>query len=483
MSALAELLLAKGHSVSGSDVSDSETVERLRKLGIRVFLGHEVVDFLACNPEVVVFNSAISSKNAILLAAQSRGCRIQTRGALLAELVNAHQGLVVSGSHGKTTTSTMLTHLLRASGRDISFAIGGRFAHTKENSGLGREPFFVAEGDESDTSFLKLRPQVLAITNLDADHMSTYGHRFDQLIQSFVDWVKFLPQGGAAVVNIDDGGVVQVLAQLEQEIPDFWETRRFITVGSSLKAKIRLSEATALEQQLKVKFSVDSMVYQAIWPLIGQYNAMNALMAGAMASAIGEDWPTIILRMESYPGVCRRMDYLGTYRDALVFEDYGHHPTEIRASLIGLKQAYPQRRLIQVFQPHRYTRTRDLWHEFVDVLNLADHLILLPIYPASEAPIPDVHAERLLDSIQSVVNERTHLLPGGGAFCAHLLPGGGGQGGGENKTGALTTRLFAPDFNAALQQIETTLRPGDILLLQGAGDIPEKIGKRLFAPG
>jgi UDP-N-acetylmuramate--alanine ligase len=493
MSALAELLKAKGHVVKGSDVADSETVQRLTRAGISVSLGHSVSDFLGCDPDFLVINSAISSENPIFLAAKARGCRVYSRGELLAECVNATQGLVVSGSHGKTTTSSMLTHVLRATGRDISFAIGGRFADTHENSGLGEEPFFVAEGDESDASFLKLRPRVLAITNLDADHMSTYGHRFDELIQSFVDWVRSLPEGGAAVVNVDDVGVRQVLAQLEREVPAFWEKRRLISVGTSVHAKIRLCETTAVEQQRKVNFSVDSTFYDAIWPFMGEYNAMNALMAGAMASAIGVDWLTIILGMESYPGVSRRMDYLGTYRDVLVFEDYGHHPTEIRASLMGLKQAYPEKRLIQVFQPHRYTRTRDLWNEFVEVLTLADHLILLPIYPASEAPISGIHAERLLASIQSVVaggggqgggalNEAHHPpspFDEGGASVGrfYLLAGGGG-----NKPLVSASRIFAADLNAALQQIESTIQPGDLLILQGAGDIPEKLGKRLFTP-
>jgi UDP-N-acetylmuramate--alanine ligase len=474
MSALAELLKRQGHEVRGSDVAaDSPTVQRLLSQGIAVQEGHALglplnaaASFFQPE-EIIVLNSAISADNPLWLAAKQQGLKILKRGDLLADFVNHHQGLVVAGSHGKTTTSSMLAHILKCVGKSPSFAIGGRLADSGCNAELGSRSghdgsgFFVAEGDESDASFLKLFPKVLGITNLDADHMSTYGHSLDIFFQSFVKWIQNLPEDGVAVVNIDNPGMIEVLSQLKKIAPDFWKDKKLIKIGAGVRAKIGhsadmpdilLHSTVQNGQSLQVNFSDTNKdtAYQEQWPLIGEFNAMNALMAGSMAHAIGVSWSEINRALQSYPGVQRRMQFLGKFQEAFFFQDYGHHPTEIRASLLGLKKAYPQARLIQVFQPHRYTRTRDLWHEFIDVLSLADLLILLPIYPASESPISGISSPELL-----------------GAMSDKLLKN-------------IKNIKFCEDLSSALSQILANIQPGDVVALQGAGDIPEKLGREIF---
>jgi UDP-N-acetylmuramate--alanine ligase len=471
MSALAELLKAQGHQVRGSDVVFSKTVERLIQKGISVQIGHEIPSVFNDPSEILVINSAIAFHNPILLVAQKLGCKILKRGELLADFVNAHQGLVVAGSHGKTTTSSMLVHVLKKigekTGRSPSFAIGGRLQGSADNAGLGHgseiQKLFVAEGDESDASFLKLRPRVLAVTNIDADHMSTYGHSFDALIQAFVEWILNLPEQGVAVLNQDDAGVLAVLEAIEKINPIFWNTRKLILISKKrpLSKVLNLISLDGISQQpfdIKVNFNIspEGFSYSALWPLIGEFNVINALMAGAMADAVGVSWPEIIEALSSYPGVERRMQYLGNLQGVHFFEDYGHHPAEIRASLKGLKAAYPNSQLIQVFQPHRYTRTRDLWGEFIEVLGVADHLILLPIYPASEAEIPGVNSQKLFEEIKAsrfkdIQNTQNYY--------------------------------FSESLKAALNQLNLllkTLSPGDLVVLQGAGDIPQKIGRELI---
>ena len=498
MSALAELLKAQGHEVRGSDVTHSGTIERLIQRGISVQIGHEVPLFASLiSSEIMVINSAISETNPLWLLAKELGCQILRRGELLAEFVNSHEGLVVAGSHGKTTTSSMLAHILEKAGESLgfspSFAIGGRLMGSGRNSALGsnlgsgRQNLFVAEGDESDASFLKLRPKILAITNIDADHMSTYGHSFEVLIQSFVDWILNLPEQGVAVLNHDDGGVVAVLRAIKKIKPDFWETRRLILmtkqellpdsslptreteISRRLAAEI-LERASFINQKFNLKHTEpqgfethiefedlhQGRTYCVTWPIIGEFNAINALMAGAMAHAVGVDWQQINQALCSYPGVERRMQYLGNLHGANFFEDYGHHPAEIRASLMGLRAAYPTARLVQVFQPHRYTRTRDLWDEFVDVLGLADVLILLPIYAASEPEISGITASRLFTAIQSQhAQERAKTSKQ--IFFVNLL-------------------------EEAFEKLSSVLKKDDLIVLHGAGDMPQKLGQKFKDP-
>ena len=493
MSALAELLKAQGHEVRGSDVMHSGTIERLIQRGISVQIGHEVPLFASLiSSEIMVINSAISETNPLWLLAKELGCQILRRGELLAEFVNSHEGLVVAGSHGKTTTSSMLAHILEKAGEALdfspSFAIGGRLIGSGRNSALGsnlgsgRQNLFVAEGDESDASFLKLRPKILAITNIDADHMSTYGHSFDVLIQSFVDWILNLPEEGVAVLNQEDAGVIAVLRAIKKIKPDFWETRRLILmtkqaplpvgeaeISRRLVAEIseranfinqrfnlKHTKAQGFETHIEFEDLHQGKTYCVTWPIIGEFNAMNALMAGAMAHAVGVDWEEINQALCSYPGVERRMQYLGHFHGANFFEDYGHHPAEIRASLMGLRAAYPTARLVQVFQPHRYTRTRDLWDEFIDVLGLADVLILLPIYAASEPEISGITASRLFAAIESQhAQERAKTSKQ--IFFANLL-------------------------EDAFEKLSSVLKKDDLIVLHGAGDMPQKLGKKLKDP-
>jgi UDP-N-acetylmuramate--alanine ligase len=426
--------------------------------------------------EIIVLNSAISSQNPLWLYAKKMGCKVLKRGELLAEFVNKNHGLVVAGSHGKTTTSSMLAHILKFAGKNPSFAIGGRLVDSGCNAQLGldlnTQNLFVAEGDESDASFLKLFPKILGVTNLDADHMSTYGHNFQKLIQSFVGWIQNLPAGGVAVLNVENLGVLKVLEQLEKSNPDFWNNKKLIKIGKNFppqKTDILLEAIQQEAQIIRVNFWVSSDFfhpscqshqsfhsghsghydhYEARWPLIGEFNAMNALMAGAMANAVGVSWPEINQALQAYPGVQRRMQFLGKFQEALFFEDYGHHPTEIQASLLGLKKAYPNARLIQVFQPHRYTRTQDLWDDFLEVLSLSNILILLPIYPASEAEIFGITSEALLTEIP-----------------AH----------------ASKVFEYVQDLDSAFSMLLRNIQPGDLVVLQGAGDIPEKLGRKIFS--
>ena len=451
MSGLAELFLAKGHWVEGSDVTTSDSVERLLQKGIPVHIGHETQSFLNFQPDVVVVSSAISKTNPILLLAQKMGCKVLKRGELLAECVNEKDGLVVAGSHGKTSTSSMLAFLLKKVGIEASFTIGGRLSDTGDNAGLGTSPFFVAEGDESDASFLKLKPKVLGVTNLDADHMMTYGHSFDALVNHFADWVLGLPPSGTAVLNSDDVGTLAVLKAMEVKAPHFWNTRKLVMVGKTLplewEAKvfrfIELKEVVQQENQIQFQMGGSTLSL----PLIGEFNVRNALMAVAMAHSIGVNEKESLTALKNYPGVLRRMQLLGEFQGVPIFEDYGHHPTEILASIGGLKAAYPKRRLIQVFQLHRYTRTRDLWDDFLFVLSRADHVLLFPIYPASEAKIPNITAQRLAEALQQ---KNQHKVS------------------------------YVDSVESAFQVLNTLLEPLDLLLLQGAGDLPQELGKALF---
>ncbi len=455
MSALAELLWAQGHVVAGSDVSLSDSVTHLRKKGIAVYLDHPLSDFLRFRSEMVVVNNAISPQNPLWLEAQKIGCKILKRGELLAEFLNAKEGLAVSGSHGKTSTSSLLVYISRQLGKDPSFAIGGRFSDTGENAHLGSSNQFIAEGDESDASFLKLKPKVLGIVNIDADHMSTYQHSFELLLQHFADWVLNLPVSGTAVLNSDDPGTLAMLEKVKKVQADFWKTRHLVFVGKVLPQAyesdssnfIQIRRIFPQESAIQVEFSSHDESYHETFPLRGEFNVRNALMAGAMAAALGLKWAEILQVLKTYPGVRRRMQYWGTFQSAPVFEDYGHHPTEIVASVQALKLAYPQRRVIQVFQLHRYTRTRDLWEDFLHALSLSDYVLLFPIYSASEDPISGISEVRFAEALRQ-------------------------------KRGASVQIVTSVD--QALEILEPLLKSSDLLLLQGAGDLPSLLREILI---
>ncbi|NCX93525.1 MAG: UDP-N-acetylmuramate--L-alanine ligase [Gammaproteobacteria bacterium] len=437
MSALAELFLLQGIKVSGTDASFSEATRRLQSLGAVISQGHAKENI--CGATVVVYTSAIRSDNPELKEAIKQGCRILKRGEMLSYLAEEKRELVVAGSHGKTGTSGMLAHILRQSGMGPSFAIGGRFCQTGLNAAWGEGDAFVAEGDESDGSFLHLKPEMVGITNLDADHLCNYQESFSNLRDAFVRFMNSVPEKGYVVVGGDDPELNSLLHKIQ---------RPTLAVGFSEASDIRAVEYRV--EQGRACFSIcvrgEVLPIPFSLPIFGAFNVRNALVAAAMAHLYGVEWQAIANALKIYGGMKRRLERYGRRsiagKSVLLFDDYGHHPSEIRATLVALREAYPNRRIVQIYQPHRYTRTQALFNDFVPALALADVLILLPIYAASESPIPGVSSSTLGEALR----ENGHVV------------------------------AEASDLASSEMALSNFLENDDVLLVQGAGDVSELTG-------
>ncbi|HOG02506.1 MAG TPA: UDP-N-acetylmuramate--L-alanine ligase [Accumulibacter sp.] len=397
MSGIAEVLANLGFSVSGSDLAESSTTRRLGSLGVRIMIGHAAANVDAA--EAVVVSSAVKSDNPEVLAARRRKVPVVPRAQMLAELMRLKQGIAVAGTHGKTTTTSLVASILAEGGMDPTFVIGGRLNAAGANARLGSGDFLVAEADESDASFLLLSPVISIVTNIDADHMETYGHDFSRLKQAFVDFLQRLPFYGVAVLCADDVNVREIMPLVSKQI---------VSYGFDASANIYAENLTAVAGQMhfdcvRVNGSVSRL--PVILNLPGRHNVLNALAAIAVANELGIADAAIIKALGEFRGVGRRFQRYGDLAlpgggHCTLVDDYGHHPVEMRATLAAARGAFPGRRLLLAFQPHRYTRTRDCFEDFVKVLSGVDALVLTEVYAAGEQPIVAADARALARAVR-----------------------------------------------------------------------------------
>jgi UDP-N-acetylmuramate--alanine ligase len=414
MSGIAELLVNLGYDVSGSDARRSATTDRLGKLGVRVHTGHDALH--VGNADVVVVSSAITDDNAEVSEARRRRIAVIPRAEMLAELMRLRYGIAIAGAHGKTTTTSMVALMLERAGLDPTAVIGGRLSAFGSNARLGRGDYMVVEADESDRSFLKLSPSIAVITNMDREHMESYGS-WQNLQQAFVDFANKVPFYGAVVACLDDRAVREVLPRI---------LRRVITYGFADQPDARIGQPQDLPhvQARDARFEAFSarcLVTQRADGVTaelgrlqlnvpGRHNLLNALAAVAVGLETGVPFARMASALEEFRGAERRFDRRGEAGGIMVVDDYGHHPTEIAAVIDAARGV--NRRILVVFQPHRFTRTRDLMKEFGHALAAADEVVLTDIYSAGEAPIAGVTVERLAQTVRSIATCPVHLIRG-----------------------------------------------------------------------
>jgi UDP-N-acetylmuramate--alanine ligase len=406
MSGIAEVLLNLGYTVSGSDLGSNAATERLAQLGARVTRGHQASN--VDGADAVVTSTAVKPDNPEVLAARARSIPIVPRAMMLAELMRLKSGIAIAGTHGKTTTTSLVASVLAQGGLDPTFVIGGRLTSAGANAKLGAGDFIVAEADESDASFLNLSPVIEVITNIDADHMETYDHSFAKLKQAFIEFTNRLPFYGVAILCGDDANVREIMPFISKPV---------LTYGFDAKAQVRAVDARAVDGHMQ--FTVIQDGYAAMDISLnqpGMHNVQNACAAIAIARELGVDDSATQKALSEFNGVGRRFTRYGdiTLASGVRFtlvDDYGHHPVETAATLAAARGAYPGRRLVLAFQPHRYTRTRDLFEDFIKVLSSADALVLGEVYAAGEQPIVAAdgralaHALRVLGKVEPVFVE------------------------------------------------------------------------------
>ncbi len=441
MSGIAEVLLNLGYKVSGSDLADGAVTKRLKSLGAKVCVGHgaENVD----QSDVVVISSAVKEDNPEVRAARERNIPVVPRAMMLAELMRFRPGIAVAGTHGKTTTTSLIASILAEAGMDPTFVIGGRLEAAGANARLGQGEFIVAEADESDASFLLLNPVVSVITNIDQDHMETYGHDFNRLKQAFVDFTQRLPFYGMAVVCVDDPVVREILPRITKPV---W------TYGLSEDARVRAVDVQAKNGQMKftvVRVNGKETRFKVTLNLPGIHYVRNALAAIAVASEVGVPDKAIVKALAEFKGVGRRFQRYGEIAlpsggTFTLVDDYGHHPVEMAATIAAARGAFPDRRLVLAFQPHRYTRTRDLFEDFANVLSSVDVLLLSEVYAAGEAPVVAADGRSLARAIR---------------VLGKVEP------------------IFVADIADMPAAILETVRDGDVVLTMGAGSIGHVPGK------
>ena len=411
MSGIAEVMLNLGYVVSGSDLSKSAVTERLQSLGARVFCGHDKKHIRGA--DAVVISSAVHEDNPEVVAARELGIPVVPRAVMLAELMRLRRGIAIAGAHGKTTTTSLTASLLAAGDLDPTFVIGGRLNSAGANARLGTGEFLVAEADESDASFLNLTPVISAVTNIDEDHMDTYGHSSENLKSAFVDFLERLPFYGVAVLCADDEHVLEIRPRV---------TKPVILYGLSADAQVRAIDVRAVGTQMA--FTIlrpDHPPLPVVLNLPGIHNVRNALAAVAIATVVGVSDEAIVRGLSEFRGVGRRFTQYGDIpvraADGSVtghyklIDDYGHHPHEMAATLAAVRGVWPEKRVIVAFQPHRYTRTRDCFEQFVDVLEDIDGLVLAEVYPAGEALIEGADSEHLAAAIAAKGFHRPVVVP------------------------------------------------------------------------
>jgi len=433
MSGIAEVLLNLGYEVSGSDLKENAVTRRLTALGARVHIGHAATNLTGS--DVVVISTAVPSDNPEVLAAREQRIPLVPRAEMLAELMRFRHGIAVAGTHGKTTTTSLIASLLAEGGLDPTFVIGGKLNSSGTHARLGASRYLVAEADESDASFLYLQPMMAVVTNIDADHMATYGGDFSRLRQTFVEFLHHLPFYGLAVLCLDDPVVRETLSEV---------TRPVRTYGLTPEADIYASDVhqEGLLNHFQVVRRDGGKWLDVTLALPGRHNVLNALAAITVAHEVGVSDEAILRALAAFQGIGRRFQLngevaLGEGHVTLV-DDYGHHPREVAATIQAARASWPERRLVVAFQPHRYSRTRDLFEDFAEVLSVTDALLMLEVYAAGEKPIPGADSRTLCRAIRA----RGQVDP---VFVAH------------------------PDDLAAT--LRGVLRAGDVLLTLGAGDI------------
>ena len=433
MSGIAEVLVNQGYQVSGSDLAESAATKRLAKLGVKIQLKH-----LPSNIEgadAVVVSTAVQADNPEVAAAREHRIPVVPRALMLAELMRLKQGIAIAGTHGKTTTTSLVASVLAEGGLDPTFVIGGRLIAAGSNARLGAGDFIVAEADESDASFLHLQPVMAVVTNIDADHMGTYEHDFERLKQAFVQFLQNLPFYGSAILCVDDANVRAILPAV---------TKPVLTYGAAEDANVRAEAIRHDAGRMRFRACRDkSPALEVELNLPGQHNVLNALAAIAVASELGIKDDAILKALAEFHGVGRRFQRYGEVALAgggrfTLIDDYGHHPAEMAATLEAARGAFPGRRIVLAFQPHRYTRTRDLFEDFVRVLSTADALLLAEVSPAGEAPIVAADGRSLARSL---------------------------------RVAGAVEPVFVEDIAEMPEAIRRVAQDGDVVLTMGAGSI------------
>jgi UDP-N-acetylmuramate--alanine ligase len=439
MGGIAEVLLHEGYKISGSDLNQNAITQRLLGLGVDVYLDHDA-DFIE-GADVLVISSAIKNDNPEVVAARKQRIPVVPRAEMLAELMRFRYGVAIAGTHGKTTTTSLVASILAIAGLDPTFVIGGRLNSAGTNAHLGSSKYLVAEADESDASFLLLQPTIAVVTNIDADHMATYQNNFAALKKAFIKFLHQLPFYGLAVLCVDDPNINTIIAKISRPI---------ITYGFKDTADIQAIKFSQVGTQshFTVKRKGKNKNLDIMLNLPGEHNALNALAAIAIATELGINDKAIVNALKKFAGVDRRFQQLGAYKfnqgKALFIDDYGHHPKEVEATIKAARQSWPDRRLVMIFQPHRYTRTRDLFNEFSHTLTNVDLLLILPIYAASEPPIDGINARSLCNNIRKI---------------GKLDP------------------IFIEDENNLSLELNKILLNNDIVIAQGAGNISSMVRK------
>ena len=436
MSGIAEVLQNLTYKVSGSDIADSVTLKRLSQLNIKTFIGHDAKNLQ--NVDVVVISSAVKHDNPEVIEAKRLKIPVVPRAVMLAELMRMKQGIAIAGTHGKTTTTSLVASVLAEGGLDPTFVIGGRLNSADSNAKLGSGDYIVVEADESDASFLNLLPVMAVVTNIDEDHMETYGHDFEKLKSSFVEFLHRMPFYGAAIVCIDDAAVRAIVPSLARPV---------ITYGLAEEAQIRAVDVQARNGKMIFTVQLNNEDSKNAFPielnLPGLHNVRNALAAIAVALELEIDVVSIQKALAQFRGVDRRFQNYGelTLADGRVFtlvDDYGHHPVEMKATIEAARGAYPGRRLVLAFQPHRYSRTRDCFEDFIKVMSSVDAILISEVYAAGEAKIVGADSRSLCRAI------RLH---------SKIEP------------------IFVDDIQNMSMEIIDIAKDGDVVLCMGAGSI------------
>jgi UDP-N-acetylmuramate--alanine ligase len=401
MNGIAEVLLNLGFQVSGSDLGGNAATQRLKNLGVAVYLGH-AADQVA-HADAVVVSTAVKQDNPEVIAARARGIPVVPRAVMLAELMRLRQGIAIAGTHGKTTTTSLTASILTKGGLDPTFVIGGKLTSSGTNAKLGTGEFIVVEADESDASFLYLQPIIAVITNIDADHMETYSHDFGRLKQAFVDFVGHLPFYGMAMLCVDDVNVREILPRISKPVT---------TYGLSESAQVRAvnvrHEGGKMHYTVQCRSSQEQSITKELHIVLnlpGIHNVLNSLAAIAIALEVGVADDAIVAALAEFQGVGRRFQRYGDIPlrnggSFTLIDDYGHHPVEMAATLAAVRGAFPDKRLVLAFQPHRYTRTRDVFEDFVKVLSTVDALLLTEVYAAGETPIVAADGRALMRALR-----------------------------------------------------------------------------------
>ena len=436
MSGIAEILHNLGYVVSGSDQSDSATTRRLASLGIRLTIGHEAGNIAGA--EAVVTSTAVRADNPEVIAARAKRVPVVPRAVMLAELMRLKQGIAIAGTHGKTTTTSLVTSVLAEAGVDPTFVIGGRLNAAGANSRLGSGDYIVVEADESDASFLNLLPVMAVVTNIDADHMDTYGHDFERLKQAFVEFIHRMPFYGAAILCSDDAGVRAIMPMVSRPV---------VSYGFGDDAMVRAVEVQAragtMSFTVQRRNGIRMPDLKVTLNLPGEHNVLNALATIAVATELELPDAPVIKGLADFRGVDRRFQRYGEVPAPsggtfTLIDDYGHHPVEMAATIAAARGAFPGRRLVLAFQPHRYSRTRDCFEDFVKVIGTADAVLLAEVYAAGEAPIVAADGRSLARALR---------------IAGKVDP------------------VFVDEIGAMPETIAQQARDGDVVIVMGAGTI------------